>query len=217
MRKMNLPNKLTMIRLFMVPVIMVFLLLPQTVIPWEIAHSVGFGLFVLTAVTDLLDGKIARKHKLITNFGKFMDPIADKFMVIGIMLTMLFRMVNAEYYGNVTYERPLMIVFFIAVVLLIFRELAITSFRLVLVNTNGTVVAANMLGKTKTCAQVGCIGALFVEPLLNKLLCETVGPDWALSGVYLLTWITVVGMLVFTLWSGINYIYSGWKHISSDW
>ena len=216
MSKMNLPNKLTMVRLCMVPVMMVFLLLPASIIPWEVAHGVGFVLFVATAVTDLLDGKIARKHKLITNFGKFMDPVADKFMVIGIMMTMLYRMVNAELYGNVTYSNAFMIVFFVSVVMLIFRELAITSLRLVMVGSNGTVVAANMLGKTKTCAQVGCIGALFAEPLLNKLLVYNLG-DWVFAYVYPLTWISTVGMLFFTLWSGLNYIKGGWSHIASDW
>ena len=162
---LTIPNLLSVIRIALIPVFAV--LYYKGYIWWSLI------VLALSGLSDLFDGKIARKYNLITNFGKFMDPIADKFMVIGIMLTMLFRMVNAEYYGNVTYERPLMIVFFIAVVLLIFRELAITSFRLVLVNTNGTVVAANMLGKTKTCAQVGCIGALFVEPLLSI----DVGPE----------------------------------------
>ncbi|MBR6726584.1 MAG: CDP-diacylglycerol--glycerol-3-phosphate 3-phosphatidyltransferase [Clostridia bacterium] len=217
MSKMNLPNKLTMLRLFMVPVIMVFLLLPDSVIPWIVAHIVGFVLFVITAVTDMLDGKIARKHQLITNFGKFMDPVADKFMVIGILLTMLFRMVNSEIYGCVEYSRPFMIVYFVAVVLIIFRELAITSLRLVLVGSNGTVVAANMLGKIKTCAQIACIGALFVEPLLNELLCRTVGYDWVFAGIYPITWLGVGVMLIFTIWSAANYIKGGWSHISSDW
>ncbi len=216
MSKMNLPNKLTMIRLCMVPVMMVFLLLPDSVIPWIVAHSVGFVLFVATAVTDMLDGRLARKHGLVTNFGKFMDPVADKFMVIGILMTLLFRMVNADLYGGVTYNRPFLIVYFISVVLIIFRELAITSLRLVLVGSDGTVVAANMLGKIKTCAQIGCIGALFVEPILNALL-KLWKEEWLLADVYPLTWISVVGMLFFTLWSGINYIKGGWSHISGDW
>ena len=217
MSKMNLPNKLTMLRLCMVPIIIVFLLLPHSVVPWVVSHIVGFVLFVITAVTDMLDGKIARKHKLITNFGKFMDPVADKFMVIGILMAMLFRMVNAEIYGNVVYNRPFMIVYFVAVLLVVFRELAITSLRLVLVGSDGTVVAANMLGKIKTCAQIGCIGALFVEPLLNELLCRFVKPDWVFANMYPITWIGVVAMLFFTLWSGLNYIKGGWSHISSDW
>ena len=216
MSKMNLPNKLTMIRLCMVPVMMVFMLLPDSVIPWIVAHCVGFVLFVATAVTDLLDGRLARKHGLVTNFGKFMDPVADKFMVIGILMVLLFRMVNAEIYGGVVYNRPFLIVYFLSVVLIIFRELAITSLRLVLVGSDGTVVAANMLGKIKTCAQIGCIGALFLEPVLNVLL-KLWKEDWLFADVYPLTWISVVGMLFFTLWSGINYIKGGWSHIAGDW
>ena len=215
MSKMNLPNKLTMLRLFMVPVIMVFLLLPDSVIPWIVAHIVGFVLFVITAVTDMLDGKIARKHQLITNFGKFMDPVADKFMVIGTMLALLFRMMNPALYG-VTYTTVFQIVYFVAVLLIIFRELAITSLRLVLVNANGQVVAANMLGKIKTVSQITAICLLFIEPLVDYLITHAAG-DWLLAGDYPVSFLLIAVALVFTVWSGANYIKGGWKFISTDW
>ena len=169
MSKMNLPNKLTMLRLCLVPVMMVFLLLPASLIRWEISYGVGLVLFILTALTDMLDGKIARARNLITNFGKFMDPVADKFMVIGTFLALLFRMQNPEIYG-VAYSNLFLIIFFAAVLLVIFRELAITSLRLVLVNASGQVVAANMLGKIKTVTQIVSICALFIEPLADKLI-----------------------------------------------
>ena len=215
MSKMNLPNRLTMLRLCMVPVMVIFLLLPDSVIPWQVAYGVGLVLFALTSLTDMLDGKIARARNLITNFGKFMDPVADKFMVIGTFLAMLFRMLNPDIYG-VRYQTVLVIVYFAAVLLVIFRELAITSLRLVLVNANGQVVAANMLGKIKTVCQIISICILFIEPLVDALICYF-SPDFFFSHLYPFTYLFVGLMLIFTLVSGINYIKGGWKFISTDW
>ena len=215
MSKMNLPNRLTMLRLCLVPVMMVFLLLPAKVIPTLLAYGIGIVVFALTSLTDMLDGKIARARNLITNFGKFMDPVADKFMVIGTLLSLLFRMLNPGIYGMM-YPTVFVIVYFVAVVMIIFRELAITSLRLVLVNASGKVVAANMLGKIKTVCQIACICVLFIEPLIEALVLH-LGGGGALVGVYLASYITVGLMLVFTLLSGINYIKGGWKFISTDW
>lgn len=215
MSKMNLPNKLTMLRLCMVPVMAVFLLLPDTVIPWQAAYSVGLLLFALTSLTDMLDGKIARARNLITNFGKFMDPVADKFMVIGTMLVMLFRMLNPDIYG-VRYQTVFVIIYFVAVLLVIFRELAITSLRLVLVNTSGKVVAANMLGKIKTVCQICCVCVLFIEPLTDALICHF-DPTFYFAHLYPFSYLLVGLMLFFTLWSGINYVKGGWHLISTDW
>ena len=215
MSKMNLPNKLTMLRLCLVPVMTAFLLLPASIIPWQVAYGVGLVLFILTSLTDMLDGKIARARNLITNFGKFMDPVADKFMVIGTFLALLFRMQNPAIYG-VKYENIFLVIYFIAVLLVIFRELAITSLRLVLVNASGKVVAANMLGKIKTVSQIVCICALFIEPLVDALICH-IDPTFFFAHVFPLSYLTVAVMLVFTLWSGINYIKGGWKFIATDW
>ena len=215
MSKMNLPNKLTMLRLALVPVIMVLLLLPAKILRWEIAYGVGVVIFAVTALTDMLDGKIARKYNLITNFGKFMDPVADKFMVIGTLMAMLFRMLRPDLYG-LPYNNVFTIIFFVAVVGIIFRELAITSLRLVLVNTTGTVVAAKMLGKIKTVSQIFCICAMMVEPLIDKLITHLAG-DWFAAGVYPLSFALVVVMLVFTFWSGADYIKGAWGSIATDW
>ena len=215
MSKMNLPNKLTMLRLALVPVIMVLLLLPAKILRFEIAYGVGVVIFAVTALTDMLDGKIARKYNLITNFGKFMDPVADKFMVIGTLMAMLFRMLRPDLYG-LPYNNVFTIIFFVAVVGIIFRELAITSLRLVLVNTTGTVVAAKMLGKIKTVSQIFCICAMMVEPLIDKLITHLAG-DWFAAGVYPLSFALVVVMLVFTFWSGADYIKGAWGSIATDW
>ena len=215
MSKMNLPNKLTMLRLCLVPVMMVFLLLPAGVIPALWCYGIGLVVFALTSLTDMLDGKIARARNMITNFGKFMDPVADKFMVIGTLMAMLFRMLNPEIYG-VEYHTAFTVVCFLAIVMIIFRELAITSLRLVLVNVSGQVVAANMLGKIKTVSQIISICVLFIEPLVNALILHLAG-DWALRTVYPVSFFFVGVTLIFTVWSGVNYLKGGWKHISTDW
>jgi len=215
MSKMNLPNRLTMLRLALVPVVMVLLLLPASIIRWEIAYGVGVVLFALTALTDMLDGKIARARNLITNFGKFMDPVADKFMVIGTLMALLFRMLRPDIYG-LSYSSTFTVVFFVAVVMIIFRELAITSLRLVLVNSTGQVVAAKMLGKIKTVSQILCICALMIEPLVDRLICHF-APNYFFASVYPLSWLLVAVMLVFTVWSGADYIKGGWRSIATDW
>jgi CDP-diacylglycerol--glycerol-3-phosphate 3-phosphatidyltransferase len=170
---------------------------------------VGAFLFIAASVTDMLDGKIARKHNLITDFGKFLDPLADKFMVIGALVCIF---LGSAFSGN----KVMTTVYFFALVIIIFRELAITSLRLVLVNASGTVVAANMLGKIKTVSQIACICLLFIEPLADALILH-LAPDYELAGVYPLSWLLVGVMSVFTLWSGINYIKGGWKFIATDW
>ena len=215
MSKMNLPNRLTMLRLCIVPVMTVFLLIPDSLIPWQWIYGIGLVLFALTSLTDMLDGKIARARNLITNFGKFMDPVADKFMVIGTFLALLFRMMNPDIYG-VKYQTVFVIVYFVAVLLVIFRELAITSLRLVLANSQGKVVAANMLGKIKTVCQIACICFLFIEPLADALICH-LSPAYGLAGVYPVSYVFVGAMLIFTVLSGVNYIKGGWKFISTDW
>ncbi|MBQ2999786.1 MAG: CDP-alcohol phosphatidyltransferase family protein, partial [Clostridia bacterium] len=91
---MNLPNRLTLLRLCLVPVLLIVGMLPDSVIPFYLSCLICAVLFILTAVTDMLDGKIARRDNLITDFGKFMDPIADKFMVIGALFVILHKFEN---------------------------------------------------------------------------------------------------------------------------
>lgn len=214
MSKMNLPNKLTMLRLYMVPVMMVFLLLPASVIPTVACYGIGLVVFALTSLTDMLDGKIARARNLITNFGKFMDPVADKFMVIGTLFSLMFRMLNPDVYG-LSYNRIFVIVYFVAVIMIVFRELAITSLRLVLVNVSGEVVAANMLGKIKTVTQIVCIILALVEPVAHTIIGKLV-PDFFFFGFYGLTYVTAIAAIVFTVWSGINYIAACWKYLDPE-
>ena len=99
--KMNLPNKLTVLRLILVPIFVVIMMVSNAL--W--ASAVGLALFIIASLTDMLDGKIARKHNLVTDFGKFMDPLADKFMVIGAMFVILYRSLSlysdAKLFSNI--------------------------------------------------------------------------------------------------------------------
>ena len=214
MSKMNLPNKLTLLRLCLVPVNMALLLLPDRVLKWWIVYLIGAALFGLTSLTDMLDGKIARARGLITDFGKFMDPVADKFMVIGTLSALLFRMMRPDWYG-LAYRDAFVALFFAALVIIIFRELAITSLRLVLVSSSGMVVAAKMLGKIKTVSQIACIVFMLVEPVVDYLIVRA-APGFPLAGVWPLSWTFVGIMTLFTLLSGIDYLKNGLKHISTD-
>lgn len=200
--KLNLPNKLTVLRMCMVPVFVVVMMISNAL--W--ANVLGLVLFIVASLTDMLDGKIARKHNLITDFGKFMDPLADKFMVIGALMVTLYKTMQ---YGQCEFFYAL---FFWAVLIVIFRELAVTSIRLVVSGSSGIVVAANMLGKIKTCTQIACVICCIAEPViyqnvdaLNDML--TVMPA---------SIATTALMLIFTLWSGINYIVSYWKYLDPE-
>ena len=197
--KMNLPNKLTVLRLILVPIFVVIMMVSDAL--W--ASAVGLVLFIVASLTDMLDGKIARKHNLVTDFGKFMDPLADKFMVIGAMFVILYR--SLSLYSDELFSN----VFFWAFMIVIFRELAVTSIRLVVSGSSGIVIAANMLGKIKTCTQIACVICCIAEPVIYDLI------GW---GTYSLpiSLVTAALMLVFTLWSGINYIVSYWKYLDPE-
>ena len=192
---MNLPNKLTMFRICMVPVFLVLLCvnLPMSDTAMRIATAV---VFAITSLTDMIDGKIARKYNLITDFGKFMDPLADKFLVMSAMLGILVRF---------DYLRP---VFVWAAAIVIFREFAVTSLRLVVAGKSGIVVAAAWLGKVKTTTQMICIVAIPLEPVIL--------PFPLFTEMHLLSYITIAAMTVMTVWSGVDYMKAYWPHISAS-
>ena len=162
--KMNLPNKLSVLRMIMVPIFMVVMLLPVfTNFPSTadtILTLVGAFLFIAASITDMLDGKIARKYNLVTDFGKFIDPLADKFMVLGSMLAILAWMFLR---GQFTQG----LVFVWVVLIILFRELAVTSMRLVVAGKKVKVdLAANMMGKLKTVSQMVGTVLIIIEPLI---------------------------------------------------
>ena len=204
--KMNLPNRLTVLRLCLVPVLLLVGMLPESIIPFYVSCLVCAVLFIGTAITDMLDGKIARSRNLITDFGKFMDPIADKFMVIGALFVILYKFESLR----------LLMIFTLLVV--VFRELAVTSMRLVVSTGSNIVVAANMLGKIKTVSQIVAICTVFLEPVLQlvvRWIAQAVTGEplvWR-TDIIPLTWLSLVFSLVMTVWSGLNYIKAYWKYL----
>ena len=203
---MNLPNKLTVLRLCLVPVLLLVGMLPSSVIPFYVSCVICAVLFIGTAVTDMLDGKIARSRNLITDFGKFLDPIADKFMVIGAMFVILHKFAQL---------RTVMI---FVLLIVVFRELAVTSMRLVVSTGEHIVIAANSLGKIKTVSQIVAISTVFLEPVV-QLIVRWIGemvtgkPLFWRTDIVPLTWATLLFCVVMTVWSGMNYILSYWKYL----
>ncbi|MBQ7599851.1 MAG: CDP-diacylglycerol--glycerol-3-phosphate 3-phosphatidyltransferase [Clostridia bacterium] len=193
---MNLPNRLTLSRIILAPVVLVLMCLdiPNSE-PW-ISIAIAF-VFAAASITDLIDGKYARKHNLITDFGKFMDPLADKFMVMAAMLGIIVRY---------DWFRP---VFVWAFAIVIFRELAVTSMRLIVSNKAGIVVAAAWLGKIKTTLQIVCVLTVVLEPVIFGWFMPS--REW-----HILSYITAAAMTVMTVWSGIDYLKTYWKYIGTD-
>lgn len=199
--KMNLPNKLTVLRLLLVPAIIFVLLLPVS----NVTDIIGAFIFAAASITDMLDGKIARKRGLITDFGKFLDPLADKFMVIAAMMSIIYRSADDKLLFNVF--MPLLIV-------TVFRELAVASIRLVASTTGGVVVPANMLGKIKTVSQIVCVLSALLEPVINNVIVNIFqGMEKTVFSYYPLTLASAAVSLVFTVISGIVYIKTYWKYL----
>ena len=140
---MNLPNKLTVLRIIMVPFFVFFML---TDVGGPANKWIALALFCVASLTDLLDGKIARKYNMVTNFGKFMDPLADKLLVCSAMICMIEL-------GKL----PAWIV-----IVIIAREFIISGFRLV-ASDNGIVIAASYWGKFKTVFQMAMIIVLIMD------------------------------------------------------
>lgn len=186
---MNLPNKITVSRVLLIPVFMVFMLVDfgfgnvvvaNTEMMWE--HFIGGLIFIFASVTDWLDGYIARKYNLITNMGKFLDPLADKLLVSAAFI-ILVELGTAPSW---------------IVIVIISREFAVTGLRLILAG-GGEVVAANQLGKIKTVTQILAIVSL----LLNNIYFESIGIPFGTIFLYV--------ALLFTVWSGVDYFYKNRK------
>jgi len=140
---MNLPNKLTVLRIIMVPFFVFFML---TDVGGAANKWIALVLFCIASLTDLLDGKIARKYNLVTNFGKFMDPLADKLLVCSAMICLVEMEQLAAW----------------IVIVIIAREFIISGFRLV-ASDNGIVIAASYWGKFKTVFQMAMIIVLIMD------------------------------------------------------
>ena len=140
---MNLPNKLTVLRVVMVPFFVAFMLYP---LAGDASKYVALALFCIASFTDFLDGHLARKHNLVTNFGKFMDPLADKLLVCSALICLSSSGKLATW----------------IVLIIIAREFIISGFRLV-ASDNGIVIAASYWGKFKTVSHMTMIIMLILD------------------------------------------------------
>ena len=205
MAKMNLPNKLTVLRMCLVPIILIVGFIPAHGLWHYISCVICAALFIGASITDMLDGKIARRDNLITDFGKFMDPVADKFMVIGAMFVLLHKFRHTSLYLAILFS----------LIIIVFRELAVTSMRLVVSTGSNIVIAANNLGKIKTVSQIVAICTVFIEPVLQLGARKLLQADWR-TDIVPLTWLSIAFMMFMTVWSGINYIKAYWKYLDPE-
>ena len=192
---MNLPNKLTVLRVIMIPLVMVFYMVDA--IPY--GKIIALGLFVIAAATDFLDGYIARKYNLVTDFGKFLDPIADKLLVASVLFMIAIDGTIPAPWGV------------IVVTIIMSRELIIDAFRLI-ASTKGIVMAADIFGKAKTMVQCWtmplCILLAFFEQ------CTSVGGAGLLA--FQVVCYVLIGLsTVLTVISGVNYIVKNKQVIAS--
>lgn len=191
---MNLPNKLTVFRIILIPVFILLLALP---LDWgtlnglgaslPVTHLVAAIVFIVASLTDLLDGKIARAQHLVTNFGKFADPLADKMIV----MTAFIFLVQLDF-------APAWVVSII-----VCRELAVTGLRLLIVEQNGSVMAAAMPGKIKTTTQM--LAIIFL--LLHDVFFGMIHVPFGTIMLYI--------CLFFTIYSGADYFIQN-RHVFAD-
>lgn len=184
---MNLPNKLTIFRIILVP-IMVIITFFDIDIKWILVDAI----FILASLTDKLDGHIARSRNLVTTFGKFLDPIADKILVLAAMLVL----VEAA-------KLPAWIP-----IIVLFREFIVSGYRLVAVEKGGKVVAASVWGKLKTVTQMVALVLAIVDP--NAFGACFTGNLSGFSFWYnLIVTILMIISVVATIFSGVDYIIKG--------
>ena len=195
---MNLPNKLTLSRIILTPFFVAAML-----IDFPFHYLVALAIFGIASVTDMLDGKIARKQNLVTNFGKFSDPLADKILVLSTLVCFV----------------QLGLCSSIIVIIVLFREFAVSSIRL-LAATDGKVVAANIWGKVKTVTQIIAIILIFLLQFIIELMNMNFIPVGN-SNVEMFAFVfNIIGNValwistIICLISGVIYIWDNRKFIS---
>ncbi|MCI8546081.1 MAG: CDP-diacylglycerol--glycerol-3-phosphate 3-phosphatidyltransferase [Clostridia bacterium] len=196
---MNLANKLTIFRIILVPIMVVFAYIPINGDVYGIAIPMLImeAIFIIASITDKLDGYIARSRNQVTTFGKFLDPLADKILVLSAMVILVEM-------GKLPAWIPIIV---------LAREFIVSGFRLIAVEKGGVVIAASVWGKIKTVTQMIALISAFVD--IGAFFSFING---GLSGVYLIiNIVTSVMMLVSTIatiFSGIDYIWKGRKILS---
>lgn len=190
-KTLNLPNKITLFRVFMIPLFLLLVLVPfewgtVTILGSTIEMNLLLGtvVFAIASFTDWLDGYLARKMNIVSNFGKFADPLADKMLVMSALVVLV--------------ELGLAPSWVVAVI--VSRELAVTGLRLLLVEQGGVVMAAAWPGKIKTITQMYAIIFLFLDDFPLALLNIPIGT------------ILLYVCLFFTVYSGVDYFYKA-RHV----
>ena len=191
---MNLPNKLTVMRILLVFVILIisFLNIPGEVFGISLKFLIIEIIFIIASITDHYDGYLARKNNQITTFGKFLDPIADKILVVTTMLLLTERGTLPAWIPIVT----------------IFREFLVSGYRLVEAKEGGNVVAANIWGKIKTVTQMIAIMLMLIDP--NKFFAFTatnLPMPWMILNI--LGSIMMLISVIATIFSGYTYLKNG--------
>lgn len=189
---MNLPNKISLTRICMIPVFVAAFFL-DGILPFN--YAIAAVIFAIAALTDFVDGKIARARGLVTNLGKFLDPIADKVLVATAMIVVL-TMKESLFSRLGGAAETVYIATTIATCIILARELIISAFRQIAA-ANGVIMAAEKLGKYKAACQDVAIFVL----ILAADICCTIGLVVAYIGFGLFALATVL-----TIWSGISYV-----------
>lgn len=193
---MNLPNRLTLLRIVLVPLYMVLM-----VVEFPFHYVAALAVFGAASLTDYFDGQIARSRGLVTNLGKFLDPIADKLLTTAAFLVFL-----AQGYVDVW-----------AVILIMAREFMVTSVRLMAAG-GGTVVAASFAGKLKTVAQYIAIIAMMVALQWSEICAAylpTLSPLWHIVPV-VVAWVFIWISVVLTVVSGVQYFWQFRHYFTED-
>ncbi|PWM38868.1 MAG: CDP-diacylglycerol--glycerol-3-phosphate 3-phosphatidyltransferase [Clostridiales bacterium] len=194
---MNWPNRLTVLRVLMIPLFLVVLVF----VPYPLGPLIGAAIYAVASATDAIDGHLARKNNQVTDFGKFLDPLADKMLVITALVVLQY----------------LDLIHPIITVIIIARELMVTSIRLIAASSAGKVIAAGWWGKAKTVTQMIATILLMVEPVLlgaaefswNLPLLTGATPETtAVFGTLMLYIATIL-----TLISGADYLIRNWKYL----
>ena len=178
---MNTPNKLSLLRVALIPVMVLFMYLPGW--PMVLLSTAVFG---AAAYTDYLDGHIARRDGLVTDFGKFIDPVADKLLNLSAMIMLTLNGLLPQW----------------AVIVILARELAVDGLRMVAVG-QGRVIAAGKLGKIKTVSQIVLVLFLMIAGRLAPVVFPNV--PVLLTAVDVIGWVIIAWVVAITIWSGVDY------------
>lgn len=192
---MNLPNKLTILRILLVPIMVIipFLGIKGELLNIEIEFWIMNLIFIIASITDKLDGYIARSRNLVTNFGKFLDPIADKILVLAAMLILVEKQMLPAWIP----------------IIILTREFVVSAYRLIAVEQGGQVIAASNWGKLKTVTQMIAIILSFINiNETNIFFGFIIGGEFSATEL-VINMITSIMMLI----SVVATIFSGWEYI----